>query len=434
MRFPECPYVPDPLAATRRWRLRLSVRALMALVLVIACGLGWITNRGRVQQNAVDAIRAAGGSAYYSWELTELSDASWYGGESPEPDWLIRHLGPEYLDSISQVMFIPPVDYLPSETNGEPTLVRDGDVFLAALGMLPNVQRLLLAQASITATGLADLRKVSNLRELTLRDCRIDPPALFEVIREFRHLEKLEILGLPVTDSELGKLERLTSLREIRLTGSGITDAGLAHLNGLKNLERLTIFDGKVTGAGLAHLRGSAHLRFLGLHDGSGADLGAMEYHSSLEYLSLHYSPIRDETLDFIKDFPHLKTLHLAGAEITDVALVHLSMLHELSELRLEGTIITDEGLKQLAGLGSLTVLDLEGTRITDLGLVHLVGLQKLATLNVSRTAVTPAGILAAKRAHPGLIVIPWVSWIEYPEPQPLWPPDPKVLNQRLPR
>ncbi len=44
-----------------RARSRLSVRALMVLVLVCGGWLGWVVHRARVQKDAVAAIERAGG-------------------------------------------------------------------------------------------------------------------------------------------------------------------------------------------------------------------------------------------------------------------------------------------------------------------------------------------------------------------------------------
>ena len=55
----------------KSWRhlLRLSVRALMVLVLITGGGLGWVIHRARVQREAVAAILRAGGSVMYEHQL-----------------------------------------------------------------------------------------------------------------------------------------------------------------------------------------------------------------------------------------------------------------------------------------------------------------------------------------------------------------------------
>ena len=51
------PEQPSPEAWRRR--LRISVRGLMALVLIVGGGLGWVIHRAHVQRDAVAAIQSA---------------------------------------------------------------------------------------------------------------------------------------------------------------------------------------------------------------------------------------------------------------------------------------------------------------------------------------------------------------------------------------
>jgi len=79
-----------------RWRRpRLSVRALMVLVLCTGAGVGWIVRSARVQRGAVSVIQAEGGSVMYDWELR---DGEYHPGLGPWcPRWLIEQLGVDSL-------------------------------------------------------------------------------------------------------------------------------------------------------------------------------------------------------------------------------------------------------------------------------------------------------------------------------------------------
>jgi hypothetical protein len=46
-------------------RLRLSIRAMLVLVLAFGTFLGWLSHRARVQRIAVATIERAGGKVYY---------------------------------------------------------------------------------------------------------------------------------------------------------------------------------------------------------------------------------------------------------------------------------------------------------------------------------------------------------------------------------
>jgi hypothetical protein len=52
-------------------RLRLSIRILIALVLLIGTGLGWIVRSARIQRDAVEAIVKSGGAVKYDWEYKD---------------------------------------------------------------------------------------------------------------------------------------------------------------------------------------------------------------------------------------------------------------------------------------------------------------------------------------------------------------------------
>jgi hypothetical protein len=100
----------------RRPRVRLSLRALMIVVLLIGGGLGWIVHRADVQREAVAAIVQGGGSVKYDWEWSDLRILP-NGALVPAPKkrvppwrkWLIDHLGPDYFGDVKEV-YVGPKD------------------------------------------------------------------------------------------------------------------------------------------------------------------------------------------------------------------------------------------------------------------------------------------------------------------------------------
>src|SRR5258708_2334610 len=85
-------------------RVRLSVRTLMALVLIIAGGLGWVAYRARIQRQAVALILGVGGNVTY--------DDPSLGGANPSPmsralaslrNWVAQHLGDDYCRTVTWV-------------------------------------------------------------------------------------------------------------------------------------------------------------------------------------------------------------------------------------------------------------------------------------------------------------------------------------------
>ena len=89
-----------PNDPTRR-RLRLSVRALMVVVLVLAVGLGWIVHRAQVQREAVAAIVRRVGLSI----TTSTRQAGRPAGGQPQvaaacPKWLVERLGVDFFGDV----------------------------------------------------------------------------------------------------------------------------------------------------------------------------------------------------------------------------------------------------------------------------------------------------------------------------------------------
>ncbi len=97
-----------------RRRLRLSVRALMVIVLITGGGIGWLMYRARVQRDAVAAIQRAGGLTYYDWDMRDINTPDFnllVANRSRQPKWrkwLIERIGPDYLGTVRSVTLIGP--------------------------------------------------------------------------------------------------------------------------------------------------------------------------------------------------------------------------------------------------------------------------------------------------------------------------------------
>src|SRR5437867_2977045 len=119
----------------RRLLIRVSVRAVMAFVLVIGVGLGWIVRvirRAEAQRAAVQAIEEAGGGVWYDWE--------WRGGNSipnakpPWHEWITKRGG---VASLSKVVSLDLFE-------------RGSDAMLVHVGHLSGLEELNLNQAPVT--------------------------------------------------------------------------------------------------------------------------------------------------------------------------------------------------------------------------------------------------------------------------------------------
>jgi hypothetical protein len=128
----------------KRPKVRISVRTMMALVLVLGVVLGWLSYRARVQRNAVAAITKATGYVKYDWELRKVfgfeSGTHWW------PSWLARAVGPDHFQTVVWV-----------------DLLRGFDRDLDSISRLPRVEHLNLATSSVTDAGLGRLAGLTRL-------------------------------------------------------------------------------------------------------------------------------------------------------------------------------------------------------------------------------------------------------------------------------
>jgi hypothetical protein len=237
-----------------RRRLRISVRALMVIVLVTGGGLGWVIHLAQVQRDAVATITRVGGHIGYSWQR---SNGAWVFPvpKSPWPDWLRRSLGPDFFDTVTYVFL-----------QGE----QCDDESLRSACRLPWVEELSVVNTSVTDASAEDIRQLRNLRSLDLRLNKITKRPLrhIEEMSELRELTlSMKRFPVPVRDEDMAFLKRLTKLENLKLWSADLDDAWLVYLKELMNLRSLELSDTAMTAEGLDHLKGLSNLRaVLSLH------------------------------------------------------------------------------------------------------------------------------------------------------------------------
>ena len=228
---------PVPSSRPRRY-LRVSVRALIVLVLLLGASMGWIVRTARIQHDAVAVIMRAGGLVKYDqgWTKTNIVASA----RAPKPGWLANRIGVDYLGHVKVV-------WLNASWVGT-------DTTLEQVGRLTSLQQLRLDESSVSDAALAHLSALSNLSRLNLEGTHISDAGLAH-LTGLTKLSILDIDGTRVTDAGLIHLEGLTNLSTLRLDGTRVTDAGLVHLKRLTNLSELSLAGTKVTDAGMKELQ-----------------------------------------------------------------------------------------------------------------------------------------------------------------------------------
>jgi hypothetical protein len=232
----------DTSPPSRRWwkRLpaRLSVRALMVLVLVIGGGFGWVVHPARVQREAVSSIKRAGGVVGYDLASRERfcrlyarkgEKLPW--AQRPWPRWLVDPIGVDYFYSVISVEF--------------PAHAHASDAELVYVRDLSNIECLHLSGSDVTGAGLVHLKGIIGLKCLTLDDSHVTDAGLVH-LKGLIGLKCLTLCDSHVTDAGLRHLEGLTRLETLLLTGTAVCDVGLPSLGKLKRLKYLNLYGAQV--------------------------------------------------------------------------------------------------------------------------------------------------------------------------------------------
>jgi Leucine-rich repeat (LRR) protein len=271
----------------RPWyRVRFSVRAIIILVAVLGCWLGWTVHRARVQRDAVNALTRDDGRGTVVWYDWEYNDGRHIRkAKPPGPRWLVERVGVDYFGSVVRVFLSQ----------------HGSDADLIQIGNLDRLKELIFTQSSPTDTGLI-------------------------------------------------QLEGLTRLTYLDLSKSGVSDVGIAHLKRLTGLQWLILKDCPISDAGLAEIRGLTHLVLLGLNGTRITDEGLvhLEGFSGIQHLYFTHAEIGDAGLEYLKGLSALQTLYLNDTKVTDAGLAHLKGLTRLTILNLAGTRVTDAGVQDL--------------------------------------------------------------------------------------
>ena len=301
---------------------------------------------------------------------------------------------------------------------------------------LTGLRALDIARCAITAEGLAHLRQMSHLQQLTVGVIQDPSAAALASLSTLEHLERLEINLTELSGNELAALQSLPRLRDLRLMaahgvslsgweaigklitlrslevgGSSLTDEALRSIGKLENLETLYVDRTPLDGSGLVHLRALSLLRTF-TADGSGIqsrNLVHLRDLPALEEVHLALVPVLPEGLAHLAHIPRLTRLTFYESLSSSEGLDQLLQSPLLEELDLTGSDLDDAGLAVLGQMRQMRVLSLDGSiGITDRGVGNLAGLQALRTLSIGPADIGDAG--AAAVAHLAVLETLWLG------------------------
>jgi internalin A len=390
-----------------RRRFRLSLRAVLVVVLVIGGWLGWIVYKARAQREAVQAIEGGNGQVIFHWQLangTVIPKA-----KPPQFGGLRELLGREYFERPVRVVLF-------ARSGGRNGPVVDGDAVMTHVGRLEALEELTVNSENISEKGLSHLANLTRLRKLTIaptgrytptvpngRDARGGPNLDRKLagLAGMSRLVELDLSQFPVSDEGLVYLRGLSSLRRLVLSRT-TTDAALVHLKDLTGLRVLDLEAAPITVIGLRHLSRLVGLVELNLNLTDVNSLEPLRELTTLRKLGLMGCPLGDAGLAAIENFGELRELELFQTGITDAGMVHLRGLTKLTSLGLRANVrVTDHGVASLSKMTFLSKLDLERTKVSDSGLESLSRLTGLREVRVWGTRVSDSGIEKIRDAHP---------------------------------
>ena len=358
------PLKAEPPKRKRRW-FQFSLRTLLIFMLVCAVACAWLgrmIEQKRRERGAVEAIRKAGGSVLYDYQV-QPSGRRMRFAEPTGPAWLRSLLGDNFFSDVDSVNLNDPL--------------RSAAALAGPIEELEDIKRLDLSGAKLTDDDLDHLKGLAQLQTLWLA-------------------------GNKISDAGLAKLGVLSQIKKLGLKGTKITDDGLVHLSRFSHLELLDLDDTAVTDVGLKHLRGFIKLQYLGLERTRITDAGVTQLQdlTNLQSLSLNGTRISNVALATLEGHVHLQNLYLRDTATSDAGIEHLRKLTGLQSLDLCDTLFTDFGLKRLADLRQLRFLFLSARRKADGALERISDIVELP-MALRQNHFTDQGVAELQQALP---------------------------------
>ncbi len=243
------------------------------------------------------------------------------------------------------------------------------DEIAAHVGCLHDVQKLTFERTDLTDAGLAHLRDLVNVHELSLSSPCLSALALSSLLC-MNDLEKLVIHdGCNFDVRTFAHISSFSKLTELSVHDGAFRDQDLAPLAAIDNLQQLSLsHDDNINGTFSAHLTGLPRLRYLnpGEHV-TDAGLEEIAKLASLRVLFLE-GPFTDKGLQKLRALKELRTLYVTSERITDQGIAVALELPELNELGLQLRDFTDDSASLIARCKSLESILLFQSSLTSAG------------------------------------------------------------------
>jgi len=201
--------------------------------------------------------------------------------------------------------------------------VRDDD--LCRIPVLRHLKVLNAHGNRITDDALRCFQRFPRLRIANLLDNNISGPGI-DGLAKLERLERLNLEGNPLTDEDIERFSKLAHLRSLSVGESGF------------ERQPQTTITGKTLGK-LAHCKELRNLDLKFLDKLDAKHLSDIKRITSLRYLSLFGSPIREDDFKFLLELNQLETLVLSKGfykydESGEISGLHVVPLQSVTRLR----------------------------------------------------------------------------------------------------
>ncbi len=386
---------------------------MLLAVVTVMCGVcGWCAYRrgqAQAQAHAIAAIEACGGSVVYDysfgWQIPPGFFGSNYKGPAPPtPHWLSDYLGVDFVHRVKAV-------YFSNAQKGPPTV--------EAFASLPSLTEIedfgFWVYDDIGQQGWEALRECHNLRSLNITRTIHSDKSMDDLagLGEIQQLECLAIDGHGLTPHAVRQMSRLSNLRELRLRQ--VTNFPTEALSEFVNLRRLEVFEfrrgGKwwledslgLTTNQLAFLKDRPLLKELTLTHHKHVDSDLMEVIASLsnlELLDLTGMVGVTQRLDVLARLPSLTELNLSWTNLTNEEASVFQRLMRLETLDIHENPVDNRAIEHIAS-PELKRLDVRFTDCDDRCFAILAKFPKIEAFKTHRTRVTQEGAIAFKKEYP---------------------------------
>ncbi|WP_075718087.1 leucine-rich repeat domain-containing protein [Roseburia sp. 499] len=271
----------------------------------------------------------------------------------------------------------------------EVTIYTESDVPLAALGNMPQLEKLYLAKGKVdnismlgnltklkvldvSETEVSDISVLSNMPDL--EELYIDDTEVSD-ISVLSNLTKLKVLNISGTEvSDISVLNNKTELKELRVIDTRISDISV--LSSLDDLEILYMNGTEVSD--ISAISNATKMRKLVISGTKVSDISMVNEMTALEELRINETNVSD--ISVLRNNTQLRVLDMDDTEVRDISV--LANMSKLKRLYIEQTKISD--LSAISNCAELEVLVISGTSITDLSpLAKLKNLDSVYAKNV---------------------------------------------------